>query len=174
MNEKSFFFTQLPVFGQIGPKTVMDRSVHPPRIQELHCVIDVLPSSDTFEVFPCIIFSGRILAALLAAECSGFAVRGGLFEASEIFNELRQGSPIPELRWCEITGVPYKDDLGLARQTRLIVSEKAKTVIESKEHDGVTFTLGEQVPTDAEITASLFEGAARVAEELRKKRRRDS
>ena len=83
-------------------------------------------------------------------------------------------SPIPELRWCEITGVPYKDDLGLARQTRLIVSEKAKTVIETKEHDGVTFTLGEQVPTDAEITASLFEGAARVAEELRKKRRRDS
>jgi hypothetical protein len=139
-------------------------------VKKHYCLIDALPKSDIFEIFPCIIASQKLCTALAIGGCSGFVVKQGLFEPSQILNELHPGTVLPPLSWCEITGEPCENDFGLERATRLITSEKAKAVIERGRHDEVTFMTGTQAPTDAEITKRLFENAKKVAKELRKRR----
>src|SRR4051794_25515445 len=116
MNGNSFFFCQLPVFGQLGPRTAMDRTVHPPRVHQLHCLIDVSLSSQIFEVFPCVIADERLCRSLHAAGCSGFMERKADFGPSDILHEVHPKITLPKLSWLQITGIPASKISGLKKR----------------------------------------------------------
>ena len=165
-----FHFAQLPVFGQMGPKTEMDTDLHPPVVRKFHCLVDMRPRSAIWRVFPCIIVDQKLAAKLQQSGCSGFQLKVGIFEPSEAFRHFHgNNGRLPELHWCIVTGRAYVEDLGLAEGGKLIVSDKVKQMIEAEEADGVSFLAGERPPTDEEIRAKTWADAAKVAEELKAK-----
>lgn len=164
-----FYYTELPVFGQMGSRSRLDTNVHPPIIRELHCLIDVMPTSDIFTIFPAIIVARELASKLEQVPCSGFEMRNGLFEPSDAFRHFNGAKPLPDLCWCHITGRPYSDDFGFAEAVKLIVSAKAKDVIESCKHQGVSFIAGDRPPSNEEIEAKIWADAAKVAQDLKAK-----
>jgi hypothetical protein len=165
-----FYFVQVPVFGQMGPKTEMDSTVHPPIVRKLHCLVDSIPKSELWRVFPCVIVGLALAENLRQSDCSGFKLQEALFEAGASFRHFHgKTTRLPELRWCLITGTAYTDDLGLADGGKLIVSEGVKLLIEGVQHDGISFIAGDAPPSDEEIRRRIWADAAKAAEELKAK-----
>ena|SRR5437868_6838128 len=162
-----FHYTDLPVFGQMGPKTEMDSSVHPPIVRKFHCLLDMLPKSEIWTIFPCVIVGKELADKLRQSRCSAYEIQTVIVEGGDAFRHFHgKTMPLPELYWCHITGKPYADDLGFADRSKLIVSDKAKTLIEFGQHEGVSFLTGDHPPTDEEIDARIWAHAAKVAQEL--------
>lgn len=163
-----FYFTQLPVFGQMGAKTEMDSSAHPPVVRKLHCMLDMVPTSDIWRVFPCIIVSAEFANKLHEA-CTGFELRKmAIFEPGDAFRHFHgEAARLPELHWCHIVGRAYTDDLGFADGSKLIISDKVKRLIESGPHERVSFVAGTSPPSREETRAKLWQEAAKVAEALK-------
>jgi hypothetical protein len=165
-----FYFVQLPVFGQMGPKTEMDSTVHPPIVQKLHCLLDSIPKSELWRVFPCIIVGLDLAENLRRSGCSGFNIREAIFDPGDAFLHIHgKATRVPELHWCLITGTAYTDDLGLAEGSKLIVSERVKRLIETAQHDGIAFVGGDKPPTDEEIRQMIWADATKATEELKAK-----
>ncbi len=171
MKDDVFFYCRLPVFGQLGPRTKMNTRVHPPVVESLECLIDVAPDSDIFEIFPCILSTTGLCEVLTLAGCSGYTAKRAVFKLSDAYRESHGKVPLPELWWLHVRGTPKEHDFGVQEGTKLIVSSKAKTIIESKKHQGVTFSSAANIPADAEITKQIFDEAAKLVAELRKNRR---
>ena len=166
-----FYFAQLPVFGELAPETELDRSVQPPVLTRLSCRIDMLPWSDIFAISPCVIVSARLARRLDETNCSGYEIREGIFNASDAFHHFHGFQAVPELRWLHVSGRAYTDDFGFAEGTKLIVSDKAKATIEVGPHRDVSFLAGDKPPSDEEIESMVFADVAKVAEELRARKR---
>jgi hypothetical protein len=90
------------------------------------------------------------------------------FAPSDIFHEVHPKIMLPNLYWLQITGIPREQDFGIEEKTKLIVSTKARTLIELGSHEGVTFSTS--VPSAEEITASSWENATKTVQKLRKLR----
>jgi len=161
-----YFFTQMPVFGQWGPKTERDNNQQN-RITRLHFLLDLAPTAVLSSSSPYLILVEELAQEL--AGCTGLAIHEGIFEPSENFREMRSSIQLPKLRWAEVLGVPHKDDFGMERSTRLIVSEKVKKIIEERPHEGVNFMEG-SAPPDDEIKRRLFDEAKKFAEEMKAKK----
>jgi hypothetical protein len=172
MSEEKYFFVQLPGCGETGPKAEMDISVHPPRVLRLHCLMDMIPMSDIFEIYPSVVVTKAFGEALTRANCSGFTLKAAHFEPSEYYREFHASEKLPDLIWCDITGESGLDDFGLERGMRLIVSRRVKDIIERHSHDEVFFFAGAKAPTDEEITRFLFDNAEKVAKKIYQNRRR--
>ena len=163
-----FHYAELPVFGQMGPKTKMDSTVHPPVVQTLHCLLDMVPESEIWRIFPCVILDAELANRFRISFCSGFELRSAIFEAGDAFQHFHgKAMPLPKLHWCHITGTAYMDDLGFADKSKLIVSEKVKGLIEAGKHDGVSFLAGDRPPTNEEIDARIWADATKVAQDLK-------
>jgi hypothetical protein len=171
----TYYFTLLPVFGQLGPKTQMDSTVHPPIVHELHCLLDMTPRSDIWRIFPCVIVDSGLAKRLQDSRCSGFELRSAFFEPGDSFRNFRGNeASLPELYWCHVTGVAFKDDLALVDGSKLIVSEKVKTLIEAGKHENISFVFGDGPPTQEEIRQKLWAEAAKVAQELKARHKPES
>ncbi|MGV3756638.1 MAG: hypothetical protein ACO1QS_14745 [Verrucomicrobiota bacterium] len=101
-----------------------------------------------------------------------FEIRTALFKPGDAFHQFHgKTAQLPKLKWCEITGQAYQDDLGLAEGRKLIVSERVKQLLEGGQHEDVSFLAGDKPPSDAEITERIWAEAAKVAAELKANRK---
>jgi hypothetical protein len=165
---KKYFFTQPPVFGQWGPKTKKDESG---RVTKLHYLVDVIPTSEFSKSSPYLILTTGLQQDL--ARCTGILFHEGLFEPSDIYQEINPSLPLPKMLWAEITGTAHHDDFGLERGSHLIVSERAKALIEKRRHGGVTFTEG-SAPSDDQIKCKIFDDAKSLMEQMKAKKKAGS
>lgn len=166
MSEEEFFFAALPSNGEAGPATEIDNSVSPATVIKPHCLIDVSPRSDIFEIDNWAIVTKSLGVALVNAECSGFCLREAQFEHGEALLAFRGTSvKLPDLVWCDVTGKPGADDFGFDRGIRLIISRRAKEIIEKGPHEGVIFVTGSKAPPDNEIMRLLFEDARKATKQ---------
>jgi hypothetical protein len=147
----------LPAFGDFSESAEVDFSVYPPLVQTCRCALDTLPTSHLFEIFPCIIVHAALGNALRKAGLTGIRLQDAHVESSDAFRSSRTGHPrFPLFKWCQIVGKAGLDDFGMDRVVRLIISKRARDMIETAPHEGIIFVPGSKAPDDLDIERILF------------------
>jgi hypothetical protein len=121
----TFTILEPEVAGGLGPSTVADRSVHPPRVERLHYEFDGWLGDELLESFPCFIVSAALASNLSSSGLSGFVLDDVLVTVSSEFAELYPTRVLPTFHWLKITGRAGTDDFGLSSDHRLVVSAEA-------------------------------------------------
>lgn len=128
----NYFLLEPEVAGEIGENTVMDTSIHPPRVERLHYEIGFgWHGDELLETFPCYIVSNRIAANLIQSDLRAFELRDVELTLTEEAQEGRLGVEVPKFRWLAVTGIAGRDDLGVTNEAQLVVSERALDVMRS-------------------------------------------
>src|SRR5439155_22430945 len=91
-----FLLLSLPVYGRIGPRSVVDPSIHPPSVKRLHHIFDYKPIDDLFQCFPCFLVSPKLARILSRSRLIGFALREAIIQKSGTFSQLNPRLPTPE------------------------------------------------------------------------------
>ncbi len=112
------------VAGGLGERTVMDTSVHPPRVQRLHYEMAGWLGDELLESFPCFIVTARVRDALLGLGASGCTFDTVEISRSDTFEELYPDRMLPPFYWLKVQGRAGVDDVGLSDDNRLVVSKR--------------------------------------------------
>ena len=128
------------VAGGLGSETVMDTTVHPPRVSRLHYeVVDWLGDC-IVQTFPCYLVLRSVGDKLAAAGFSGFHLTGARVTESDEFRDINPDGELPDLVWLVVDGVAGQDDIGLASNARLVV---ANSVFELFRAEGYSVGISE-------------------------------
>lgn len=119
----------------LGSNTIVDQSVHPPKISHLHYDFDVWLGDDLLEAFPCFIVSQRLAEALNKSRLTGYELRDVEISVSDMFRELDPVPELPPFAWLYVTGRPGEDDFGLDHEGRLVVSDTAIRILRTLNFD---------------------------------------
>jgi hypothetical protein len=128
------------VAGGLGPGTVLDGSVHPPRVDRLHYVFESWLGDDLVESFPCFLASEQLAAAIDGAGLTGAAwaepavTTDGQFRL--LFPEL--AGSLPKWRWLQPSGDERRSDFWVDADGGLHVSESALRVLQGFTLDHAT------------------------------------
>jgi hypothetical protein len=125
--------------GGLGPRTRMDRSVHPPKVETLHFVFDGWLGDQLIESFPCYLITLELAALLSTAGVTGFELGEADIETSEQFKELYPQRVLPPFRWLQIVGTPAKSDIYLTSDNRLAGSQKTLDAVLATNPKGFEF-----------------------------------
>lgn len=136
-----YFFVEPEVAGGMGPHTVMDRSVHPPRVSHLHYEFEGWLGDEIVATFPCWIVTVSLAEKLRAAGLTGMSFDPVEISYSELFQERHPRREMPEFLRLLVTGVPMQDDFAVGEKARLMVSERALAVLQSTKPRDLVVTL---------------------------------
>lgn len=115
--------------GGLGPRTQMDRTVHPPRVQALHFVFDGWLGDQLVESFPCYLVTPDLAESLSAAGVTGFDLAEAEVETSDQFKEMYPNRSIPPFKWLRVVGVAGESDIYITSDNRLAGSQKVVDAI---------------------------------------------
>lgn len=115
------------VAGGLGPQTVMDRSVHPPRVEVLHYVFEDWLGDDIVETFPCYLVTRRLADALIDAGLVGLVFDRAKVSRSEECMAMNPDLILPEFVWLRLVE-DESCDLS-SRGGKLVVSRRALDVL---------------------------------------------
>lgn len=121
----NFFVLDPEVAGELGKNSELDTSVHPPLVRRLHFEVGPWLGDDLVQTFPCYLVTARLKESLETSQMTCIRFVDVEITASDAFRELNPGKPVPEFAWLKIQGQPGKDDFGLTRDSRLVVSRRA-------------------------------------------------
>jgi hypothetical protein len=124
------YLVEPEVAGELGPRTVMDTTVHPPLVSRLHYEIDVWLGSQLLESFPVWIASDRFLATVSDAGLTGYRTADAEVTLTEEGQERLGDRELPHFAWFQVTGTIGVDDFAVHAPGTLVVSERALGVIE--------------------------------------------
>lgn len=125
-----YFILEPEVAGGLGDRTIMDTSVHPPRVERLHYEIDYgWLGDELLESFPCYIVTENLASGLVASGLGRFELDEVEVSLTPEAQEEHEGQGIPQFRWLRVTGVAGQDDLGVTFKGQLVVSERALQVL---------------------------------------------
>lgn len=118
------------VAGELGPETVLDRSVHPPRVDRLHYVITGWLGDDVVESFPCFLATKR-LAMAVTQELTGASFADALVTVDPQLELLEPTlvESLPRWRWLRPIGVPGVDDIWQDEFATLHVNDAGLAVL---------------------------------------------
>ena len=120
-----YYFVEPEVAGELGEKTILDSSTHPPRVDKLHYKFSGWLGDAILESFPCVIVTKAASDVLKESGITGVQFAEVETSISAEFREMYPQRKLPSFKWLRITGTPGKDDFGIADDLRLVVSEKA-------------------------------------------------
>lgn len=126
-----YYCLEPEVAGGLGAGTVMDRSVSPPRIKQLHYEFDGWSGDELLESFPCFIVTERLAHDIQRLDPTGAQFADVAITKSSQFEELHRAQPLPHFKWLRVTGTPGKDDFGISRDNRLVVSERVLKLLKT-------------------------------------------
>lgn len=129
-----YFEIEPEVPGSLGPDTVHDRTVTPPRISQLHFVVHDWLGDCIVTADPVFLVVPDTAAKLVAAGFGGFRLADARVTAHEQFHIFNPGGRPPSLRWLLVHGEPGVDDVGLTEFDELVVSA---AVLEVLRADGI-------------------------------------
>lgn len=125
----AYYTLEPEVAGGLGAGTVMDTTVHPPRVTRLHYEVEDWLGDDLVESFPCFLVSAPLAARLTAAGLGSFALRGVTVTTTPEADEQLGDGALPEFQWLDVTGVAGRDDVGVTPNGQLVVSDKALALL---------------------------------------------
>lgn len=130
MNQPTkYYYVEPEVAGGLGTNTVMNRDVHPPSVSLLHYHLDGWLGDAILESFPCFIATSTAKQELQAVGSTGARFDQVEVTTSDQFRELYPNRQLPEFVWLKVEGKPGRDDLGIAPDGRLVVSERTLDVL---------------------------------------------
>jgi len=115
------------VSGQLGSRTIIDTSVHPPIIKYLHFVFYGWLGDDIIECFPVFLITERLKIKLDGSSLSGYQIKTCEIESSGEFKMLQPNVILPTFYWMEING-KEKDDFKIF-ENKLEVSDFAYIIL---------------------------------------------
>ena len=146
----NYYLTKPTRSGEFGPESVIDHTVIPQTISYVHFVFDHWPEN-LVTSHPVFLASQRLTDALIENQCSGFTTEPCKVEKSVWF--LERDSKYGDIKELPkffrlMIGSDGKSDLMIIG-TELIVSLKAKRVIESFSCESVKFYPLDEVGTES-------------------------
>lgn len=135
-----YFYIEPEVAGELGEQTVMDSTVHPPRVEKLHYKFVGWLGDALLESFPCVIATQDAADALAELGVTGVQFADLQVTVSDEFRDLYPERELPSFRWLKVNGVAGKDDFGIANDFRLVISDKAMNLLQ---HFGIGTALTE-------------------------------
>jgi len=126
-----FYYLEPEVGGSpAGDNTIADWIAHPPKIDRLHWEMDCWLGDVLLWSFPCWIAT---VATMNAIKSSGLT--GTVFDDVEVTmtENQRDFDPdlvLPDFVWLKVVGKAGHDDFGVARDLRLVVSERALKLLQ--------------------------------------------
>jgi len=124
-----FYFIEPEVAGGWGSNTIADTSSHPPIVSKFHYQFDGWLGDDLLESFPCFIVSEPLKDDLISSGLTGFEIEGAEVSKSEDFWSEDTYSNLPKFYWLKVSGEDLFNDFKIAADYRLVVSDKALSVI---------------------------------------------
>jgi hypothetical protein len=126
-----YFRLKPEVAGGFGERTVIDRSGQFPEVKRLHYVFEDWLGDDLVTSFPCYIITDRLKDWLEKGSAGGYKIDRVTVSESDLYKYLHPNGPrLPQFHWLKITGQAGSDDFGLAKDHRLVVSERALQILQ--------------------------------------------
>jgi hypothetical protein len=119
-----YFYVEPEVAGELGDRTVLDSTVHPPRVDKLQYKFVGWLGDSLLESFPCVIATQDAADALAKFGITGVQFADLEVTVSDEFHALYPERELPTFRWLQVDGIAGKDDFGIASDYRLVVSGK--------------------------------------------------
>lgn len=126
-----YFYIEPEVSGELGDGTVMDTTVHPPKVDKLNYQFGSWLGDDLIESFPCYIVSERLAEKMKEGDFSGFVLDEVMVTKSQDFDEVSTIKHLTKFYWLKVNGKPFKNDISISDDHRLLVSEKLFKLIRS-------------------------------------------
>lgn len=124
------YFVVMPeVAGEMGDRTILDSSVHPPVVTHLHCVFD-WPSDALVRTFPCYVCTAELWFAIARNSLSGVRSKPVTTDVSYTYTDLHPNAVLPAYVWLDVYGAAGIDDFALRPVASLVVSERALRVLQ--------------------------------------------
>lgn len=124
-----FYVIEPEVAGELGPGTEIDRSVHPPIVRRFHHVFSGWLGDEILECFPCYLVVSHLGETIADHNLSGCKLAPVDVSRSEQFEEFYPDRELPSFKRLVINGHAGQDDFGLASDHRLVISERAMSVL---------------------------------------------
>jgi hypothetical protein len=124
-----FFAVEPEVAGGFGPNTILDRNVHPTRVDHLHYELNGWLGDELLETTPCWIVTESLARQIREAGLAGVEFGDVEVSTSDEFRERYPDRSLPKFLRLNVTGTPRKDDFGVGDDLRLVVSEKALNLL---------------------------------------------
>lgn len=132
------FILEPEVPGGLGPRTLMDRSAHPPKISRLHLVFDGWLGDHLVESFPSYLVTVSLAETLVKAGVSGFEIVDAEIETSVQFKELYPTRKLPQFKWLKVIGAS-ENDIYLTSTGQLAVSQKVLDLVLATNPQGMKY-----------------------------------
>lgn len=126
------------VAGELGERTIMNTTVHPPEVKHLHHVFNGWLGDDLLECFPCFIVTVSLAESITSATLTGVALDDVETSVSSEFEEMYPGRLLPKFRWLKVVGGSPDDDFMLDPECRLEVSDRCLGVLRRLRMDHAT------------------------------------
>jgi hypothetical protein len=123
------YLVEPEVAGQLGPRTEMDTTQHPPLVTRLNYEFDGWLGSQLVESFPVWIATEDFLTTVSDAGLTGYRTADVDVTISDEGREVLGDRELPPFRWFQVTGAIGADDFAIEPPGTLVVSERALAVI---------------------------------------------
>jgi hypothetical protein len=111
------------VAGELGKNVRMDRSVHPPRIENVEYILDGPVEDDLLEAFPAYLISTDLASRLATMNLTGYELGEATMIKSLNYVDVFEGVPHKEYKWLIVTG-DSSSDCWIGEDLRLCLSER--------------------------------------------------
>ncbi|MCW1916975.1 hypothetical protein OJ996_25525 [Luteolibacter sp. GHJ8] len=135
----NYFELRPEVPGELGPDTIMDTSVHPPKVSNFHFIFDGWLGDHLVECFPCFLVARSLGGSFEEAGLTGFVLDEVAIERDEQLDEFEPALKIPEFLWLKISGEIDRDDFFITEKHYLGVSKRALDIIRRTSPSFLTF-----------------------------------
>lgn len=126
-----YYVIEPEVAGGLGENTIMDQSVHPPKITSLHYNFEGWLGDVLLESFPCFIATEDVVRELKSMGSTGVSFDRVEITKAKQFDDLYPDRQSPEFKWLKVSGKPGVDDFGLADDFRLVISQPVLNLLKS-------------------------------------------
>ena len=124
-----FWSLEPEVAGELGDGSMLDTSVHPPRVLYLQYSFSGWLGDDLLEGFPCYIATDALAGAIRSERFTGVQLMPVDVVASDGFREMYPGRKLPGFTRIEVRGEAGVDDFGLSDEHVLVVSDAVFRVL---------------------------------------------
>jgi hypothetical protein len=124
-----YYYIEPEVAGGLGNDTVIDASVHPPIVTKLEYQFEGWLGDEVLETFPCFIVTDAVAREITGLKLTGFSLGSVKVSKSESFEEVAPSMLLPSFFWLKVEGEAGMSDFGIAKDYRLVVSDKAKVAL---------------------------------------------
>ena len=129
-----FYKLDPEVAGGWGSNTEFTRvSGEPLQVHKLHYQFDGWLGDALLESNACFIVTDELAAEIQNQKLSGYELKPVDISTSETFQELYPNRKIPLFKWLHINGKARVDDFGMDFDGRLVVSNHALNVLQTKQ-----------------------------------------